>query len=153
MTHPTPPNTELADKQRSELEAAIDLTPWQKVRFGDTPQSRASIAYWRERSWPVDNVNMPQDVEDRIYSFMAGWEQARSTLTPRPAQDGFDKFVEMLDREPQYKPRLAALLKEHAAQTQDSGNEGEHEGRLIHPDLKPAPKRLVEAPTTKPEGE
>lgn len=61
----------------------------------------------------------PYDGKDYILRDVV--EQA---LTPRPAVEGFDKFVEMLDREPQYKPRLAALLKEHAAQTQDSGNEG-----------------------------
>jgi len=86
------------------------------------PEKTAQALKWLDETtadWDMDTCS--QFDFDAVETI----RQALSTaLTPRPAQDGFDKFVEMLDREPQYKPRLAALLKEHAAQTQDSGNEG-----------------------------
>lgn len=51
---------------------------------------------------------------------IAMWNHIKSlaALAPRQVAD-FDKFVEMLDREPQYRPRLAALLQEHAPRQVD----------------------------------
>ena len=51
---------------------------------------------------------------NQIYAhshIQAMWEGWNAALT-QPKADGFDEFVEMLEREPQYKPRLAALLNE-----------------------------------------
>lgn len=60
-----------------------EMTEWQKIRFGDTPQARAALAFWRARNWLVDDQRLSRDVEDRIYAFISGYEAA---LSHKPAQ-------------------------------------------------------------------
>lgn len=59
------------------------MTDWQKVRYGDTKEARAALAYWRARGWKVDNPDFTRDtneIETRVYAFMSGYEAAQSTL-------------------------------------------------------------------------
>lgn len=56
-----------------------ELTDWQKVRYGDSPETRAALAYYRERGWPVDNV-ASTDMIGRVVAFTAGWREAADRL-------------------------------------------------------------------------
>ena len=51
------------------------MNEWQKIRFGDTLKARVALQYWRVRGWSVDDRNMSQEAEARIYAFTSGWEE------------------------------------------------------------------------------
>ena len=69
----------------SERETA--LREWQVVRYGDTPEIRASLAYWRERGWPVDNPSTPWETDVRISAFKIGYRAALDAVAALPPGD------------------------------------------------------------------
>jgi hypothetical protein len=58
----------------------VPMSDWQTIRFGDDDAARMAVAYYRERDWPVDSKNMPDEVETRIYSFISGFNAARGFI-------------------------------------------------------------------------
>lgn len=51
------------------------LAEWQSLRYGDSNETRAALAYWRERGWAVDDPNSVQ-ADIRIQAFKAGYREA-----------------------------------------------------------------------------
>ena len=55
----------------------VPLTDWQVARYGDRPETRAALAFYRERGWPVDERDAFNDeMEARIQGFKSGWQAA-----------------------------------------------------------------------------
>ena len=69
------------------LEAARE---WQAIEYGDRPETWAALDYYREGGWPVDVNTFPERarVEDRLFSFMAGYREARRLAVQPPPPVG-----------------------------------------------------------------
>jgi hypothetical protein len=65
------------------LEAARE---WQIAAYGDSPETWAALAFYRERDWPVDVNTFPERerVADRISAFKAGYREALAVQPPPP---------------------------------------------------------------------
>lgn len=55
-----------------------ELQEWQALVYGDSIETRAALAYWRERGWPVDQNTFPE--RDRVcmlmLAFKSGYREA-----------------------------------------------------------------------------
>lgn len=52
------------------------MEPWQMARFGAAKHAELALDYFRKRNWPVDDRNMSESLEGRIYAFISGYEIA-----------------------------------------------------------------------------
>lgn len=58
---------------------AAPLLEWQVIRYGDSPETRAALAYYRQRGWAVDDSNVHANYErvnDFISAFKSGYRAA-----------------------------------------------------------------------------
>ena len=61
------------------------LLDWQRARYGDSPETRAALAYWRERGWAVDDPNSVQ-ADIRVGAFASGYREAAAALRESEAR-------------------------------------------------------------------
>lgn len=62
-----------------ELPHDAPLLEWQVIRYGDSPETHAALAYYRERGWAVDDPNVHPNydrVNDFISAFKSGYRAA-----------------------------------------------------------------------------
>lgn len=70
---------DLEPAARPELPHDAPLLEWQVIRYGDSPETHAALAYYRERGWAVDDPNVHPNydrVNDFISAFKSGYRAA-----------------------------------------------------------------------------
>lgn len=78
------------------------LELWQAIRFGNEVEAIAALKYYRDRTNPVDDKNMPERLESMIYAFKSGWRESRATLDSLERVEGLDEAIEYFE---EFTPR------------------------------------------------